>query len=74
MSSSQGDAEAGSPPEPNKFIMLNKKERILIRVLLRRDLTSEAGREFIAKKFGKEYLDIGERLLNEMGGDAALPL
>jgi len=74
VSSNPGDAEIGSLPEENQFIMLNKKERILLRVLLSRGLTSEAGREFIAEKFGEEYLDIGEKLLKEMGGGEPLPL
>jgi len=67
------EAEVQKSSQSSKFLMLNKKERILLRALLSGSLASEAGREFIAKKFGEEYLEVGDRLLSEMGGEGGIP-
>ena len=50
------------------LLMLNKSERRLLRELLSMTLKSNNAREWIVKKLGKEYVGIGEKLLETMGG------
>jgi len=50
------------------LLMIDKKERILVKEILSGALKSPASREWIEKKLGKEYLEIGDRLLQSMGG------
>jgi hypothetical protein len=47
--------------------MINKKERRLVRNLLAITLKSPNTRRWIEKKLGKEYLEVGEKLLKSMG-------
>jgi hypothetical protein len=49
--------------------MIDKKERELIREILSMTLKSPSAREWISKKLGKEYVQIGIKLLKNMGGD-----
>jgi hypothetical protein len=46
--------------------MLNYKERVLVREILRRALRSEKGREFIAELLGREGIQVAESLLKGM--------
>jgi hypothetical protein len=50
------------------LLMLNKNERKLLRELLDMTLKSKNAREWIIKKLGNEYIEIGESLLKAMGG------
>ncbi len=50
------------------LLMLDKKERRLIKELIRITLKSPNARELISKRLGSEYLEIGENLLKIMGG------
>ncbi|OGP97579.1 MAG: hypothetical protein A2Z39_02055 [Deltaproteobacteria bacterium RBG_19FT_COMBO_46_9] len=50
------------------LLMLNKHERKLLRELLEMTLKSKNAREWIIKKLGNEYIEIGESLLKAMGG------
>ncbi len=50
------------------MLMLNKKERKLLKELLVVTLNSESARGWIVKKLGGEYVDIGKKLLVSMGG------
>ena len=50
------------------FFLLNKKERTLVRQILSMTLQSEQGKEYILKKFGGEFLNIGEKFLIKIGG------
>ncbi len=50
------------------LLMLNKNERKLLKELLTMTLKSESAKEWIVKKLGKEYINIGEKLLRTMGG------
>ena len=50
------------------FLMLGKQERVLIREILSVVLGSEDTNHFIEKKFGKEYVQIGNKLFKKMGG------
>ena len=49
------------------LLMINKKERRLVRNLLAITLKSPNTRRWIERKLGKEYLEIGEKLLKSMG-------
>jgi hypothetical protein len=49
------------------LLMLNKKERKLLKELLDMTLKSKNAREWIVKKLGEEYVEIGENLLRVMG-------
>jgi hypothetical protein len=49
------------------LMMINKKERILIKELLSVTLKSPSAKEWIMKKLGREYIQIGEKLLKAMG-------
>jgi len=48
--------------------MIDKKERMLIKELLVITLKSPNSRKWIEKKLGKEYIKIGEKLLETLGG------
>jgi hypothetical protein len=50
------------------MLMLDNKERKLLREILALTLKSQSARTWIAKKLGNEYIRIGEKLLRTMGG------
>ena len=50
------------------MLMLDKKERKLLKEILGLTLKSQSARTWIAKKLGSEYLKIGEKLLKTMRG------
>lgn len=47
--------------------MLNKKERVLTMEVLKLTLATEAGREFLLERFGKEGIKTATGLLEGMG-------
>ncbi|MBU2498210.1 MAG: hypothetical protein KKE57_04865, partial [Proteobacteria bacterium] len=51
------------------LMMINKKERRLLRELLAMSLKSPSARKWIATKLGREYVDIGDKLLSNLGGE-----
>jgi hypothetical protein len=54
--------------ETGTVLMLNKKERILVKELLGKTLSSKEAKEAIKKKFGEEYIEIAYRLLEVVSG------
>jgi len=54
--------------ETGKVLMLDKKERILVKELLSKALASKGIKEAIKKNFGEEYIEIAYRLLENVGG------
>lgn len=50
------------------MLMLDNKERKLLKEILGLTLKSQSARAWIGKKLGNEYLKIGEKLLKTMGG------
>ncbi|MBN2124467.1 MAG: hypothetical protein JW821_09265 [Deltaproteobacteria bacterium] len=50
------------------LLMIDKKERRLLKELLAITLKSKGSREWIEKKLGHEYLEVAEKLLRIMGG------
>ena len=59
----------GLADKTGALLMIDKKERELVRELLAMTLKSPSAREWISKKLGKEYIQIGVQLLKAMGGD-----
>lgn len=49
-----------------ELFMLSKSERILLRTVLEMILNSKTGKEFIIRKFGAEYIKMGEKLLEDI--------
>ena len=62
------DFELALHDKTGALLMLNKQERKLLRELLSMTLQSQPAREWITKKLGSEYVEIGENLLKSMGG------
>jgi hypothetical protein len=50
------------------LLMIDKKERRLVKDILTVTLKSQSSRDWIIKRLGKEYIEIGEKLLKSMGG------
>lgn len=50
------------------LLMLNKKERMLLKELITMTLGSKNARNYIINKLGSEYIEIGGNLLKLMGG------
>jgi hypothetical protein len=50
------------------MLMLDNKERKLLKEILALTLKSQSARTWIAKKLGNDYIKIGEKLLKTMGG------
>ena len=50
------------------MLMLDNRERKLLREILALTMKSQSARTWIAKKLGKDYIKIGEKLLKTMGG------
>jgi hypothetical protein len=63
------DVLVGLADKTGALLMIDKKERELVRELLAMTLKSPSAREWISKKLGKEYVQIGMKLLKAMGGE-----
>jgi hypothetical protein len=61
------ESEFGIRSETGEIYMLNKKERILTIEIIKMTLATEAGREFLIERFGKDGLKTAAGLLEEMG-------
>jgi hypothetical protein len=61
------DMTIGLADRSGALMMINKKERLLIKEVLSVTLKSPSAKEWIVKKLGSEYVQIGERLLKAMG-------
>jgi hypothetical protein len=59
----------GLADKTGALLMIDKKERELLREILSMSLKSPSAREWISKKLGKEYVQIGVKLLKAMGGE-----
>lgn len=62
------DSDPGLHDKTAALLMLNKKERKLLKELIKMTLKSKNARELIAKRLGSEYIEVGENLLKIMGG------
>ncbi len=54
--------------ETGALLMLDKNERKLLREILSMTMKSNSAKGWIVKKLGKEYVNIGEKLLKAMEG------
>ena len=63
------DTLMGLADKTGALMMINKKERELLRTILAMTMRSSSAKEWISKKLGQEYVEIGNRLLKSMGGD-----
>ena len=63
------DVLIGLADKTGALLMIDKKERELVRELLAMTLKSPSARDWISKKLGKEYVQIGVKLLKAMGGE-----
>jgi hypothetical protein len=59
--------EFGIRRETGELYMLNKRERVLTIEVLKMTLATEAGREFLLERFGRQGLKMAASLLEEMG-------
>lgn len=59
----------GLADKTGALLMIDKKERELVRELLAMTLKSPSARDWISKKLGREYVQIGVKLLKAMGGE-----
>lgn len=50
------------------MLMLDNRERKLLKEILALTMKSPSARTWIAKKLGNDYLKVGEKLLKTMGG------
>jgi hypothetical protein len=62
------DVLIGLADKTGALLMIDKKERELVRELLAMTLKSPSAREWISKKLGKDYVQVGMKLLKAMGG------
>ena len=65
---SKNEMEIGIPDDTGQVMMLDKKERALLKLLLTVSLKSESAKKYIVKTLGSRYLEVGEKLLHNMGG------
>ncbi len=65
---SGGETELKDPT--SQLFMLSKKERLLVKSVLPWGLNSKAGRKFIAEKLGPDYIEIGAKLLKDIGWES----
>lgn len=59
----------GLADKTGALMMINKKERELLRTILSMTMRSPSAKDWITKKLGADYVEIGTRLLKSMGGD-----
>jgi hypothetical protein len=60
------DFEFLIPESRSKLLMVDDKERKLLRLVLRKTLGSESGKRYVIERLGTEYVEIGEALLHHM--------
>jgi hypothetical protein len=60
------DFEFLIPHSRDKLLMINDKERKLLKVVLGKALRNNSGRDYIIEVLGKEYIQIGEHLVRQM--------
>ena len=67
MSEQNGEPELSFKADTGEIYSLDKKERKLVKEVLRLALAAPAGRIRIEKQFGEEGFRIAESLLEQMG-------
>jgi hypothetical protein len=64
----QDDISMGLAERTGALMMINKKEKKLLRTILEMTMRSSSARDWIVKKLGSEYVAVGTKLLKSMGG------
>jgi len=64
----ENNEEIGYHADSSEILMLNKEERRLVEAILRKTMKSETGRQVLKEILGKEYVEIGLKLLRQMTG------
>jgi hypothetical protein len=64
--SQDDDFEFLIPESRSKLLMVDEKERKLLRLVLAKTLGSESGKRYVIERLGREYVEIGEALLHQM--------
>jgi hypothetical protein len=59
----------GLADKTGALMMINKKERELLRTILVMTMRSSSAKDWITKKLGPDYMQIGTKLLKSMGGE-----
>jgi hypothetical protein len=54
------------PESRSKLLMVDEKEKKLLRLVLAKTLGSESGKRYVIERLGTEYVEIGEALLHQM--------
>ena len=67
MSEQDGEPEVSFRADTGEMFSLDKKERKLVKEVLRVSLATPSGRIRIRKRFGEEGFRIAESLLEQMG-------
>ena len=67
MSEQNEDLEVCFTAETGELYSLDKKERILVREVLKIALTTPSGKKVLEARFGKAGFEIALRLLGQMG-------
>jgi hypothetical protein len=65
----KNDREIGVHDNTGQVMMLDKKERKLLRLVLDVSLRSDSAKQYITKTLGPRFLKVGEKLLQNMKGD-----
>lgn len=66
--------DIGFRADTGELYSLDKKERILVKEVLRLALTTSPGRKRLEERFGEEGSKIAESLLKQMGVKAGKPI
>ena len=61
--------EIGVHDNTGQVMMLDNKERKLLRLVLDVSLRSESAKQYITETLGPRFLKVGEKLLKNMRGD-----
>ncbi len=61
--------EIGVHDNTGQVMMLDKKERKLLKLVLDVSLRSESAKQYITETLGPRFLKVGEKLLKNMRGD-----
>ena len=63
------EREIGVHDNTGQVMMLDKKERRLLRLVLDVSLRSDSAKKYISETLGPRFLKIGEKLLSNMKGE-----
>lgn len=74
MNEQDKEIEVSFRAETGELYSLDKKQRILLKAVLRLTLTTPSGRKQIMQRFGKEGFKVAVNLLEQMGVKVETPV